>query len=614
MVRKRHWIWAPLVVSLAFGLGATPAAAGGQPVAVSIQSPATGATVFGSITVSGTAFSKFGLRSVGVAVDSGAFQAATLSGSGWTYPLDTNTLTNGTHNFTAKATDNHGNTAATTVTVSANNTPPSITITAPRAGALIVGTFTVSGTASSPAAGVATINVRVDSNPATLATGTTSWSTSLNTAGYADGAHTVFATATDTAGHATTTSVSVTFSNSPPSIAITSPHAGAVLVATVTVSGTASSPAGVSSVQVRVDSGASTSSPNTANWAVSIDSTAFSDGAHTIFATATDSFGRTSTASVVVTISNSPPSVSISSPSAGAVVSGTVAVSGSASSAAGIASVSVQVDSTAAVAATGTTSWSHSIDTTALPDGNHTVTATATDSLGRSTSTTVSVTVSNAPPAITIQSPTSGATISSTYTIAGYASSIAGITTVQVQVDSNTPITASGTQSWSLTIDTTTLTPGAHTITATATDSLGRSTSTSVAVTVSTLIQTHQAPWYGMDSTGNVSTVNETMAWDGSGNQGSKLPTGTITFQVNSTLMPNDANPADTCTQDPTTGFWSCVHTLTSADLQWAPYAGGWSVHYAFTLQVEYPPTSTFTISYSGDANFAASSAVAANT
>jgi hypothetical protein len=215
---------------------------------------------------------------------------------------------------------------------------------------------------------------------------------------------------------------------------------------------------------------------------------------------------------------------------------------------------------------------------------------------------------------VSISSPQAGATISSTYTVAGYASSIAGITSVQVQVDSNAPVTASGTQSWSTVIDTTKLAPGGHTITAIATDSLGRTSSASVAVTVSTLIQTHQSPWYLQDSTGNVSTVNETMMWDGDSNQNSPLPTGTITFQVNSSIQPNDANSADTCSQDPTTGYWSCVHTLTSADLQWAPLAGGWSVHYAFSLQVEYPPTSTFTISYSGDANFAPSSAVAANT
>jgi hypothetical protein len=521
MLRKPRWIWAPLVVAFALAVVATPVEAA-TTVRVTIQSPTAGSTVFGTINVSGTASSKFGISSVSVSVDSGTFQPAALSGSTWTYSLNTNNLTNANHTVTARAVDNHRNTGTTGVTVTVNNTPPVISISTPQTGALIVGTFTVSGTASSQA--------------------------------------------------------------------------------------------GVASVQVRVDSAAWTSSANTTNWAVPVNSAAYSDGAHTVSAMATDSVGHASTTSVSVTFSNSPPAVSISSPSAGALVSGAITVSGSASSIAGIASVTVHVDSNAAVTASGTTSWSQSVDTTTLNDGSHTITATATDSVGRSSSASVSVTVSNAPPSVSISSPQAGATISSTVTVSGFASSPAGIASVHVQVDSNAPITASGTNGWSTTIDTTTLTQGAHTITATATDSRGRSSSTSISVTVSNIIQTHQSPWYLHDSTGNVSTVNETMLWDGDANQNSPLPTGTITFSVNSTIQPNDANAADTCSQDPGTGYWSCVHTITSADLQWAPLAGGWSLHYAFNLQVEYPPTSTFTISYSGDANFAPSSAVAVNT
>ena len=43
-------------------------------VSVAITSPASGATVFGSITVSGTASARRGVSSVSVAVDSGSFQ------------------------------------------------------------------------------------------------------------------------------------------------------------------------------------------------------------------------------------------------------------------------------------------------------------------------------------------------------------------------------------------------------------------------------------------------------------------------------------------------------------------------------------------------------------
>jgi hypothetical protein len=182
-----------------------------------------------------------------------------------------------------------------------------------------------------------------------------------------------------------------------------------------------------------------------------------------------------------------------------------------------------------------------------------------------------------------------------------------------VEVDANGWVTAAGTTTWNLTIDTTADADGPHTVSAMASDSLGRSSTTSVSVTVSNLISTHQSPWYLKDGTGSVSTVNETMNWDGNTNFGSKLPTGNVRFQVNSTLQPNDANANDTCSQDPVTGFWSCVHQIQSADLYWSSVIG-WSLHYAYQLQVEYPPTSTFTISYGGDSNFAPSTAQAVNT
>jgi len=184
---------------------------------------------------------------------------------------------------------------------------------------------------------------------------------------------------------------------------------------------------------------------------------------------------------------------------------------------------------------------------------------------------------------------------------------------VQVEVDSNGWVLASGTTSWSLSIVTTAYSNATHSISAMAIDSLGHSTTTSISVTISNLIQTYSTGWYGPDSTGNVSTVSETMFWGGDTNYNSKLPTRTVIFQVNDTIQPNDANAADTCSQNASTGYWSCVHTIQPVDLQWVS-SMGWSLHYSFYLQVEYPLSDTFTVTYSGDVNFASSSAQAIET
>jgi hypothetical protein len=385
---------------------------------------------------------------------------------------------------------------------------------------------------------------------------------------------------------------------------------------TITVSGTASARAGISSVSVAVDSGSfqpATLTNGGTSWAYSLNTNNVTNGAHTLTASAVDTHGRVAASGVSVNVDNTPPTITISTPKTGALISGSVSVAGTAASQAGIAGVQVRVDSYAWTPASGTTAWNASIASSNYADGAHTISAMATDSVGHLNIATESVTFSNSPPTVSITSPQPGATVSATIAVSGTAASLAGIASVQLQVDSNGWVTAAGTTSWTLSINTTAYSNGAHTISAMATDALGRSSTASISVTVSNLIQTHQSPWYLIDSTGNVSTVNETMTWDGANNVNSKLPSGTVTFRVNSTTQPNDSNASDTCSQDAGTGYWSCAHQIQSADLQFQSVLG-WSLHYAFQLQVEYPPADTFTISYSGDSSFASSSAPAVNT
>jgi phosphatidylinositol-3-phosphatase len=104
------------------------------------------------------------------------------------------------------------------------------------------------------------------------------------------------------------------------------------------------------------------------------------------------------TASALSVFGNVPPSpsVSISQPAADSTVAGTVTVSGTAAeTGATISQVQVSVDGGTPVTATGTTSWSTSIDTTALADGTHTINVQATDTDGNVGTANVTVTVSN---------------------------------------------------------------------------------------------------------------------------------------------------------------------------------------------------------------------------
>lgn len=90
----------------------------------------------------------------------------------------------------------------------------------------------------------------------------------------------------------------------PPTATITSPAAGATVTGTISVAVTASDNVGVARVDLLVD-GAVRGSDSSAPFAVALDTTALSNGAHTLAARAVDAAGNAGTsASVAVTVQN----------------------------------------------------------------------------------------------------------------------------------------------------------------------------------------------------------------------------------------------------------------------------------------------------------------------
>jgi hypothetical protein len=190
-----------------------------------------------------------------------------------------------------------------------------------------------------------------------------------------------------------------------PTVSITSPAANATLTGTVPVTADAVDAVGVASVQFRLDGtdlGAlDTSSPFSVNW----NTTAASNGGHTLTAIARDAAGnQTTSAAVSVTVTNSapdttPPTVSITAPANNATVSGTVTVSANATDATGVVGVQFRIDGTALGTEDLMAPYSISWNTTGSSNGAHVLTALARDAAGnQTTSAAVNVTVNNAPP------------------------------------------------------------------------------------------------------------------------------------------------------------------------------------------------------------------------
>src|SRR5713226_6168223 len=100
-----------------------------------------------------------------------------------------------------------------------------------------------------------------------------------------------------------------------------------------------------------------------------------------------------------------PPTISITSPAANATLSGTVSLTATATDDVAVASVQFKVDNGNTGAAITAAPYSYALNTTTFSNGNHTLTAVATDTSGNTaTSTGVPVNVNNATPAPSITS------------------------------------------------------------------------------------------------------------------------------------------------------------------------------------------------------------------
>jgi subtilisin family serine protease len=208
-------------------------------------------------------------------------------------------------------------------------------------------------------------------------------------------------------------------------------------------------------------------------------------GPHYIYMVVLDSSGLLDTATayaMVVTPDPAPPTVAITSPMDGATLSGPITVAGTASDADVVTDVAIALDGGAYALATGTTSWTYALDARAQTAGSHTITARATDNFDGTTATSIKVLVQNAVPSIAITSPTNNSSVTGTIAVAGTASDDFAVARVLIDIDNGPAVLASGTTSWSYSLDTNTLSGGTHTIYAQAVDAAGQTATASVVV------------------------------------------------------------------------------------------------------------------------------------
>ena len=187
-----------------------------------------------------------------------------------------------------------------------------------------------------------------------------------------------------------------------PTVAISSPAAGALVGGTVTITASASDNVGVTSVTFLVDGtaiGSDTAAPYSMGW----NTAAFAAGSHTLQAQARDAAGNIGTSATVgvsIAAANVPPSITMLSPVDGAVMPApaTITVAATVTDGDGVVS---RVDFYQGSTLIGSrTAAPFSVAWTASAAGTYSFTVTAMDNKGAS--------ATSAPVTVTVQSATSG--------------------------------------------------------------------------------------------------------------------------------------------------------------------------------------------------------------
>ena len=365
---------------------------------VTINSPTSGSTVSNTISVAITATSLPGstLGSVTMKVDSGP--PITLPAP-YTHQLDTTGLTNGAHTITATATDSLGRIGSGLRSFTVINQGPAVSITQPTAGSSLSGNVTVNATVTlgSTSSPITQVVLSVDGTALQTLTATP-YSFTLNTAAYADGAHSLTVRATDAGSNNGSQSVAVTFSNGAadinPSVRISSPADGETVTGSVSVNSTATAGTNpVSYVTMSVD-GTVVGNMTAVPFDYALNTSNYSNGVHAINVSAYDSAGLHGSASISLTFNNTVTSV----PALGVlnILPGSGIAQVSVNVTGAVSYVTVSVDG-AVVANKSAAPYSFIIDTTALSDGQHAVVVTATGT-GGSASARSTITMNNAVP------------------------------------------------------------------------------------------------------------------------------------------------------------------------------------------------------------------------
>ncbi|UCE39197.1 MAG: lamin tail domain-containing protein [Thermoplasmata archaeon] len=282
-----------------------------------------------------------------------------------------------------------------------------------------------------------------------------------NTSATIDGWHTLSIRVFDMIGHLTQQTINVYVDNTPPKCSIISPVEDQFIEKIYTFEISATDYVGVDYVNIEVF-GLTMELPynsETGYYEYSIDTRTVDDGVYVINATAFDDSGKwTDAEAISFCVDNTPPDLTINSPSNGEYVSDEIIID---------VLVSDTFDYTVkyTVDDSGWVPIEDPFNTTLVSDNEHLITVQAVDEAGHITERGVTVIVDNIAPELVILEPNNGTHVSDELLVSVYAGG--GVRRVTMSIDDNAEVemvTVGINAPYETTIDTLELEDGLHTI------------------------------------------------------------------------------------------------------------------------------------------------------
>jgi len=300
----------------------------------------------------------------------------------------------------------------------------------------------------------------------------------LNTTSYSDGPHNLTVIAYDNAGNNKIISVIFYIDNTPPSLDIVSPAGGSWVGTYVFVNVSVSDEhSGVYAVELLVN-GSSQGYYYPQNYGIYWNASDYVEDTYNLTVVAYDNVNNTASASIIVHLDKTPPTINVTSPAneSCSIISVSVSAEDSGS---GVERVTFIIDGNMLFNDT-VAPYEYSLDTCSYLDGEHTITVIAYDRAGNSRTASVVFYVDNSPPIVEMIYPTEGDFIKGTVNITVSVDDFGvGVEKILFIVD-GTILFNDTNAPYSYVIDTNTYDDGLHNLTILAYDKLGSMSSITI--------------------------------------------------------------------------------------------------------------------------------------